>query len=56
MFIIMTQKKLDRMLKDANDRGLRNLRLAQALQRGSILAGYDLDKDLAEIQKGKVNY
>jgi hypothetical protein len=39
------------MLKEANDRGLRNFKLAKSIQQGSILAGYDLEKDLREIQE-----
>ena len=55
MIRIMTQKRLDRMLKRAYLKGL-NLRLdfeARGGQQGGIFAGYDIDRDIEEIQRKK---
>ena len=55
MIRILTQKRLDRMLKRAYLKGL-NLRLdfeAQGGQKGGIFAGYDMDRDITEIQRKK---
>ena len=55
MIRILTQKRLDRLLKRAYPKGL-NLRLdfeARNGPKGGIFAGYDMDRDITEIQRKK---
>ena len=52
-FKIITNKKLDRKLREEYERGISVRRYVDGIKRGTIL---DPDKVLEEIQKGKVNY
>ncbi len=52
-FTIITNKKLDRKLREEYERGIKLRRYVDGIKRGTIL---NPDKVLEEIQKGKVNY
>jgi len=60
MIRIITQKRLDRMLKRAYEKGLSigydigfQARQIDERNRETIMAGYDIDRDIREIQKRK---
>jgi len=60
MIRILTQKRLDRILKRAYEKGLSigydigfQARQIDERNRGTIISSYDMDRDIREIQRKK---
>lgn len=51
---ILRDKTLQKMLKEAYERGLGIRKELYAKAAGGVLAGYDIDRDLLEIQRRSV--